>query len=81
MIRPPLKIKFAEHGNDFELVINGKPIIDVSEADLRECLRVVIEKAQKPTLCYLLQEAVRAMGKFEFYDSGDDAVDIYTLEL
>lgn len=81
MIRPPLEIRFAEHGNDFEFVINGKPFIDVSEADLRECLRVVIEKAQRPTLYYLLQEAVRVMGKFEISYKGDDAVDIYTLEL
>lgn len=84
MIRPPLKIKLTEGCMAYDLEVNGTSTLKLSDADLRECLRVVIENADHPTLCSILQEAVREMGTYDTdgkrCEQCGDMVETYTLE-
>lgn len=84
MIKPGTKIVLTVGCVAYDLTIDGKNFTEVSEADLRESVRALVEIADGILLQDFLFSAACQMGRCESYDRcpqcGDD-VETYTIEL
>lgn len=84
MIRPGTKIVLTEGCIADDITIDGKSVTDVSDADLREVVRAIVEIADRRLLQDLIIHGVRYMGLYESQGHcplcGDE-IETYTIEL